>query len=159
MFHAWIGKIPWRRKWEPTPVFLPGEFHGQRSLVGHSPWGRKRVRHNWATEHIWMEIKDKAAKLPLKCMWKVKGPTIVKTFRKRRILDDLYYLISILTIKPQSSRQCDIDQWNRKKRNKPSCWWSVDFRQRYQGIQWKRSECFQQMMLGQLDTHMQKINK
>ena len=31
----------WRRKWQPTPVFLPGEFHGQRSLVGYSPWGRK----------------------------------------------------------------------------------------------------------------------
>ena len=32
---------PWRRKWQPTPVFLPGESHGQRSLVGYSPWGRK----------------------------------------------------------------------------------------------------------------------
>ena len=31
----------WRRKWQPTPVFLPGKFHGQRSLVGYSPWGRK----------------------------------------------------------------------------------------------------------------------
>ena len=41
MFHAWIGKIPWRRKWEPTPVFLPGKSHGQRSLVGFSPWGFK----------------------------------------------------------------------------------------------------------------------
>ena len=35
------GKIPWRKKWQPTPVFLPGEFHGQRSLVGYSPWGCK----------------------------------------------------------------------------------------------------------------------
>ena len=34
-------KIPWRREWLPTPVFLPGEFHGQRSLVGYSPWDRK----------------------------------------------------------------------------------------------------------------------
>jgi len=31
----------WRRKWQPTPVFLHGKFHGQRSLVGYSPWGRK----------------------------------------------------------------------------------------------------------------------
>ena len=37
----WIGKIPWRREWLPTPVFLPGEFHGQRSLIGYSPRGRK----------------------------------------------------------------------------------------------------------------------
>ena len=40
-FDPWVGKIPWRRKWQPTPVFLPGKFHGQRSLVGYSPWGRK----------------------------------------------------------------------------------------------------------------------
>ena len=41
MFDPWVGKIPWRRKWQPTPVFLPGESHGWRSLVGYSPWGRK----------------------------------------------------------------------------------------------------------------------
>ena len=40
-FDSWVRKIPWRRKWQPTPVFLPGEAHGQRSLVGYSPWGRK----------------------------------------------------------------------------------------------------------------------
>ena len=37
----WVRKIPWRRKWQPTPVFLPGESHGQRNLVGYSPWGCK----------------------------------------------------------------------------------------------------------------------
>ena len=37
----WVGKIPRRRKWLSTPVFLPGESHGWRSLVGYSPWGRK----------------------------------------------------------------------------------------------------------------------
>ena len=36
-----LGKIPCRRKWPPTPVFLPGEFRGQRSLAGYNPWGRK----------------------------------------------------------------------------------------------------------------------
>ena len=40
-FDPWVRKIPWRRKWQPTPVFLPGESHGQRSLAGSSPWGRK----------------------------------------------------------------------------------------------------------------------
>ena len=40
-FDPWIGKIPWRRKWQPTPGFLPGESHGQRSLAGYSPWGPK----------------------------------------------------------------------------------------------------------------------
>jgi len=38
VFDYWMEKIPWRRAWLPTPVFLPGEFHGQRSMVGYSPW-------------------------------------------------------------------------------------------------------------------------
>ena len=37
-FNPWVGKMPWRRKWQPTPVFLPGGPHGQRSLAGYSPW-------------------------------------------------------------------------------------------------------------------------
>ena len=40
-FDPWVVKIPWRRKWQPTPVFWPGESHGQTSLAGYSPWGRK----------------------------------------------------------------------------------------------------------------------
>ena len=40
--------MPWRRAWQPTTVFLPGESHGQRSLVGYSPWGHKRVRRDLA---------------------------------------------------------------------------------------------------------------
>ena len=40
-FNPWVGKIPWRREWQPTSVFLPGESHGQRRLVGYSPWGHK----------------------------------------------------------------------------------------------------------------------
>ena len=45
-FDPWVGKIPWRRVWQPTPVFLPGESHGQRSLVGYK--GLQRVGHNWS---------------------------------------------------------------------------------------------------------------
>ena len=42
-FDPWFGKIPWRREWQPTPVFLPGEFHGQRSLAGYIQWGPKEL--------------------------------------------------------------------------------------------------------------------
>ena len=42
-FDPWVGKIPWRRAWQPTPVFLLGESHGQRSLAGYSPWGLKEL--------------------------------------------------------------------------------------------------------------------
>ena len=63
-FNPWIGKIPWRKKWQPTPVFLPGQFHGQRSLVGYSLWGCKELdmteqsthtcMHNWITlQYTW----------------------------------------------------------------------------------------------------------
>ena len=41
-FNPWVGKIPWRRKWQATPVLLPGKFHGLRSLVDYSPWGHKK---------------------------------------------------------------------------------------------------------------------
>ena len=56
------GKIPWRRKWQPTPVFLPGKSHGQRSLVGYSPWHRKEsdmtkrlnsFGHRLSAAHLW----------------------------------------------------------------------------------------------------------
>ena len=50
-FDPWVGKIPWRRKGQPSPVFLPGKSHGQRSLAGYSPWGP--------------EVWDTAERLPL----------------------------------------------------------------------------------------------
>ena len=42
-FDPWVGKIPWKRKWQPSPVFLPGKSQGQRSLAGYSPWGHQRL--------------------------------------------------------------------------------------------------------------------
>ena len=50
-FNPWIGKIPWRRAWQPTPVFLPRESLGQRSLVGYSPRGHKESDTTEAAEH------------------------------------------------------------------------------------------------------------
>ena len=52
-FDPWVGKIPWRREWQLTPVFLPGEFHGQRSLAGYSPWGRRESdTTEWLSTHV-----------------------------------------------------------------------------------------------------------
>ena len=50
-FDPWVRKTPWRRKWQLTPVFLPGNFMEQRSLTGYGPWGHKRLD---ASEHSWM---------------------------------------------------------------------------------------------------------
>jgi len=52
-FDLWVGKIPWRREWLPTLVFLPGEFHGQRNLVGYSPWDCKESD---TTEQITLDL-------------------------------------------------------------------------------------------------------
>ena len=50
-FNLWVGKIPWRRAWQLTPIFLPGESHGQRSLVGYSPRGHTESVTTKATQH------------------------------------------------------------------------------------------------------------
>ena len=54
LIDPWVRKIPWKRKWQPTPVFLHGEYHGQKSLVGYSSWGCKEldtVEHAHACIH------------------------------------------------------------------------------------------------------------
>ena len=58
-FHPWGGKSPWRRAWQPTPVFLPGESHGQWSLAGYSPQGRKELDMTEATEHAHNSSNEK----------------------------------------------------------------------------------------------------
>ena len=48
-FDLWVGKLPWKKKWQPTPVFLPKESHQQYSLPGYRP----RVGHDWVTEYTY----------------------------------------------------------------------------------------------------------
>ena len=50
-YDPWVGKIPWRREWQPAAVFSPGEVHGQRSLVSYIPWGQSRSRLRVADTH------------------------------------------------------------------------------------------------------------
>ena len=56
-FDPWVGTIPWRRKWQPTLVPLPGKFHARRSLAGYSSCGC-RVRHNWTTSLFFHSQRD-----------------------------------------------------------------------------------------------------
>ena len=51
-FDAWVGKIPWRRKWQPVPIFSPGKSHGQWSPSGHSPWGRRDTTEHDTSTHV-----------------------------------------------------------------------------------------------------------
>ena len=67
-FRPWVRKIPWRRKWQPTPVSLPGKVHGQWSLVGCSPWGRKELD---TTERLSMHAESDRQEIQ---MLKPSGP-------------------------------------------------------------------------------------
>ena len=60
-FNPWVRKIPWRRKWQPTPVFLPGKSHEHRSLADSSPRDCKRVGHDLSTEQQWRAEKAVSA--------------------------------------------------------------------------------------------------
>ena len=68
------GRVPWRKKWLPTPVFLSGESHGQRSLMGYSPWGHKELNMNEGQSMTALRVgrreKDFLCKL---CLWKLSA--------------------------------------------------------------------------------------
>ena len=63
-FNPWVGKISWRRNWQPTPVLLPGKSHGHRSLVGYRPWGCKESD---TTEWLHFPLNERTRK-PRKCL-------------------------------------------------------------------------------------------
>ena len=65
-FDPWVRKIPWRKAWQPSPVFLPGESQGQRRLAGYSPWGRKESDGTEVTEHSTQQVFIKKKKSPRK---------------------------------------------------------------------------------------------
>ena len=75
-FDPLIGKIPWRRKWQPTPVFLPGESHGQRSLVGYSPWGRKGSDMTETTWHTHTLTEHNLQKGWFSLSWVIKTSSV-----------------------------------------------------------------------------------
>ena len=57
-FDPWVGKMPWKRKWHLTAVFLPGKCHGQRGLVGYSPWGHKELDTTEQLSTIQHEVQE-----------------------------------------------------------------------------------------------------
>ena len=87
MFDPWVRKIPWSRKWQPTPVFLPGEPHGQKSLEGYGPCGHKEsdMTEDACMLHVahfeFMDFRKK----PLKSSFKKQKTTEEQRKRKQRI--------------------------------------------------------------------------
>ena len=89
-FNLSVRKISWTRKWQPTPVFLPGKSHGQRSLVGYSPWGRERVglatkqqQHRKDTAFLCISIEWDENKITIKKRVKLRDKC--KSKKKKKI--------------------------------------------------------------------------
>ena len=69
-FYSWVRKIPWRKAWQPSPVFLPGESHGQRNQAGYSPWGHRVEHNNDHAQHIYQSNHyNPSAFLPTSRTW------------------------------------------------------------------------------------------
>ena len=94
-FGPWVGKIPWRRAWQPPSVMLLGKSHGQRSLAGYCPWGHKRVRHDWAT-------KQQPVTVLIKC--EVPLPCTVSCFRNY-FQGHLAFLIPLVLVTTKTTPQ------------------------------------------------------
>ena len=76
-----VRKIPWRREWQPTPVFLPGESHGWRSLVGYSLW----VKKSWTHTHFLDTISFDSLKSLLKQTISIKSILQIEKLRHKKI--------------------------------------------------------------------------
>ena len=74
-FDPWVRKAPWRRKWQPTPVFLPGESHRERNLVGYSPQGHKESNMTGRTKYAQVSTlrlrKKKMSSASVMCLWPI----------------------------------------------------------------------------------------
>ena len=101
-FNSWVGKIPWRRKWQPTLVFLPGESHRHRSLVGYSPEGCKELdmteyTHTHTSDYTETTTYQELKRNNHKCKWKVRS------WKKKRNREQItiYLLSAIINIRKQ----------------------------------------------------------
>ena len=83
-FNPWVRKTPWRRKWQPTPVFLPGEFHGQKSLVGYSPGDHEESIECVRTGHVrlWFSLSVKMLTYTLTPLSCLRYSLIIATSKK-----------------------------------------------------------------------------
>ena len=87
-FDSWVGKIPWRRKWQSTPGLLPGKSHGQRNLVGYSPWGHKESD---TTEPLHFTSLIRSLNSPSDSTWKLK---VLRPMWMKKLLCLCYSLAS-----------------------------------------------------------------
>ena len=97
-FDPWVGKIPWRRAQQPTPVFLPGEFRGQRSLAGTSPWGCKAWLKQLGT-HVWK-----------------------KSRKSQKEMQDLESMVGLLCLRNSKKEPCYLFLYRLSSKGHPNSW-------------------------------------
>ena len=96
-FNPLVGKISWRRKWQRTPVFLPGKSHGQRSLLGYSPWGQKEKDKYCILTHISEKaMAPHSSTLAWKIPW-TEEPAGLQSMGSLRVGHDWTTSLSLLT--------------------------------------------------------------
>ena len=96
-----MGKIPWRRQWQPTPVFLPGKSHGQRNLAGYSPWGHKALN---VTEYALINYI-------LKCIFKIFSKFLFCLSLTKKLTVKEQVGIGILIFKVRKGKFRDAKRW------------------------------------------------
>ena len=101
-FHPWVGKIPWRRKRQPTPVFLPGESHGRRSLVGYSPIGSQRTGPDLATKQQVKVSSSDPGRVSMSVKLSLR-PRLVPTLRPLQPSPTLTSVHCVSATKPRGS--------------------------------------------------------
>ena len=105
MRETWVRSLgwedPWRRKWQPTPVSLPGESHGRRSLVGYSLQGSQRVGHDWAT----------SLSLSLICTWLLEKPALTMQTFVGKVMSLLFNTLSSFVIAFLPRSRCLLISW------------------------------------------------
>ena len=127
-YDPWVREIPWRREWQPTPVFLPGEFYGQSSLAGYAPWGcRESDMTEWLTHTasiIFLRYLPLLGILYKKSCWNsLKNASDfpvnihlleeIKRIWKRRILNTTVRLVVVGKIGKNTGRTLPVVQWLR----------------------------------------------
>ena len=136
-FNPWVGKTTWRRKWQPTPVLLPGKFHGWRNLVGCSSWGRKE---SGMTEGLQFHFHFHGNKWPL-FIWHVYVPVSLSGMSDSLRLHGLYSLLGYLFMEFSSQ-----EYWSgllspspgRSYHTQINLWWILNQNiKRYYKVSWK----------------------
>ena len=97
-FGPWVGKIPWRRKWQPTPVFLTGESHAQRDLAGYSPW---QCKESGTTEATWYstggKVKPLIRAVPLQLVLNTdSGRSAFGKRYKGELISDCFHFLTVV---------------------------------------------------------------